>query len=397
VGRRLLFGIGNAAMNRKQRRAQGKTIKPSGRAVPDAAALHEAGIQAYRAGELEQAAALIAQAIAFNGAIPSFHYNLGIVFKALGRMEQAAASYERAIALKLDYVDAHNNLGNIFKALGRHDRARASFQRALQHNPGNADTHYNLGILACDLERRDEAVAHLRNYLECDPADRRGARLLLAHLGAGEAPEHASQAQMFHIYDVRARFWDREAYFGAALAADGLNRHAGPERLDILDIGCGTGLVGERLRGLADRLDGVDLSPTMLEKAKAKGVYDQLYQGDLASFMNGHEARYDAVVAAATLIHFGDLNPLFQAAGRCLRDKGLFVFTLFPLEGSAVDFAVASDYRLAQNGCFQHSTAYVERLAAETGFAVRELENAVHERDSNGSPVAGLAAVLGRG
>ena len=74
-------------MNRKQRRARGKTVKPSSGPVPDPVALHEAGIQAYRAGELERAAVLIAQAIAFNGTIPSFHYNLGIVFKPLPRCQ----------------------------------------------------------------------------------------------------------------------------------------------------------------------------------------------------------------------------------------------------------------------------------------------------------------------
>src|SRR5688572_30536850 len=98
-------------MNRKQRRAENKAGQPG-----DALALHEGGVQAFVAGDLDKAAALIAQAIAANGQMPDFHYNLAIVLKAQGKLKQAAASYSRAIALKPDYADAHNNLGNIRKS-----------------------------------------------------------------------------------------------------------------------------------------------------------------------------------------------------------------------------------------------------------------------------------------
>lgn len=386
-------------MNRKQRRAQGKANPPTMPAAhaagADPAGLHEAGIQAYNADDLDQAAALISQAVAGAPGIASFRYNLGIVQKARGRLEEAAASYERAIALKPEHVDAHNNLGNVLKALGRREHAKASFQRALQYNPDNADSHYNLGVLACDLGRPEEAVAHLRRCLERDPADRRGAKILLAHLGADEAPERTSQAQLSDIYNVRARFWDQERfYFGAALVADGLHRHAGALRLDILDIGCGTGLVGARVRDRAGLLDGVDISSAMLEKARTKNIYDGLFQADLASFLAQHENSYDAIVAAATLIHFGDLAALFQAVADALRGGGLFVFTFFPLAGP--DHGIASSIRLAQGGCFGHSPAYVERLAEETGFAVLELETVTHEHDPEGNPVLGTLAVLRR-
>jgi predicted TPR repeat methyltransferase len=393
-------------MNRKERRAQGHGQKKSARpaapvskAPPDPVALHEAGIQAYRAGDLGAAAALISRAIAFNGGMPSFHYNLGIVLKALGRLEEAAASYERAVALKPDHVDAHNNLGNVWKALGRREQARTSFEQALLYSPGNVDTHYNLGILCGDLGARDEAERHLRHCLASDPGDRRGAAILLAHLGAQRAPDRASQAQMLSIYDVRSQFWDQErSYFGATLVADGLRRQAASGALDILDIGCGTGLVGAQVCALAARLDGVDISLAMLEKAKAKGVYDGLFEADLAPFMAQREDSYDAVLGAATLIHFGDLEALFQAAARAARDKGLFVFTFFPLEApdASAGYAVASDARLAQSGCFQHSASYVERLAGETGFGVLELKSAIHERNPDGDPVWGIVAVLRR-
>jgi len=386
-------------MNRKQRRAQGQEKRKAGHTVPTTpgpAALHEAGIEAYRAGRLAAAADLIGRAIAAAGPMPEFHYNLGIVLKAMGRLEDAAASYDRAIALKPDHVNAHNNLGNVCKALGQTDKARTSFAQALTYNPDNADTHYNLGVLCGELGEKDQAEQHFRRCLAGDPHDSRGAGILLAHLGMGDTPERTPEAQLRSLYDTRSRFWDQEtAYFAPQLVADGLRRHAPHARLDILDIGCGTGLVGTLVRDLAGRLDGVDLSPAMLEKAKTKAVYDSLFQADLASFMAGHTGNYEAVLAAAALIHFGDLKGLFKAVAGFLRAEGLFVLTLFPDEtDEGTGYAVAASYRLAQSGCFRHSVPYLRLLAAETGFAVLELEKTIHEHDQNDKPVAGLLAVL---
>jgi predicted TPR repeat methyltransferase len=369
----------------------------------DPIALHSAGIEAFRAGHLEMAADLIAKAIAANEHMPEFHYNLAIVLRAQGKLKETAASYECAILLKPDYVDAHNNLGNVWKALGKWDEARACFERALLRKPGNTDTHYNLGVLCSDAGERDEAARHFHRCLDLDPDDSRGAGMLLAHLGLANVPERTPQAQLLTIYDVRSRFWDREStYFGHALVAEGFQKYAGTANLDILDIGCGTGLVGAQVRPLAGRLDGVDISLAMLEKARDKKIYDRLEQTDLLSFMSEHKDSYDAVLGAATLIHFGDLQAVFQAAALCLRDGGLFIFTLFSGEADVsnddgADFSVAASDKLAQSGCYTHSANYVARLAPESGFSVEMLKTAVHEHDSDGNPVAGLLVVLRRG
>jgi predicted TPR repeat methyltransferase len=380
-------------MNRKQRRSG----QPSSPTALDPIALHAAGVQACSAGQLELAANLIAQAIAANGTMPAFHYNLAIVLKAQGKLKAAAASYSRAIALKPDYADAHNNLGNIWKELGQLEKARMSFERALRLIPENANAHYNLGVLCSEAGQRDQAARHFDQCLAQDPDDSRGARILLAHLGLVEAPERTSSAQLQKIYSVRSQFWDRErSYFGHVLVADALKSHAGRADRDILDIGCGTGLVGVLVRPLARRLDGVDVSPAMLEKARAKTLYDGLFQTDLVSFMTDRQGCYDAVLAAAALIHFGELRALFRGSAQCLRDKGLFIFTFFPNETHGQDFAVAASDRLAQSGCFRHSTGYVERLARANGFSIQMLKPVLHERDQDGNAVAGILAVLQR-
>lgn len=387
-------------MNRKQRRAGKKADPSSSPAVEMAGArdpitLHSAGVQAFRAGNLKMATDLISQAIAANGDMPDVHYNLAIVLRAQGKLKEAAASYQRAILLKPDYADAHNNLGNVWKMLGKRDKARACFERALRCKPGNADTHYNLGIL-CD-DDRDEAARHFHRCLDQDPEDSRGVRMLLARLGSAMVPERTPQAQLLNLYDVRSRFWDQEAsYFAHACVAEALQEHLVHVRPDILDIGCGTGLAGGQIRHLASQLDGVDISHAMLEKARDKKIYDRLDQADLVPFMSARRVSYDVIVGAATLIHFGSLHAVFQAAAICLRDGGLFVFTLFPHDEKDADFAVASNDRLAQSGCYTHSIDYVERAAVENGFLAQMLKTVVHECDQDGNPIPGLLVVLRR-
>src|SRR6202044_1555187 len=113
----------------------------------------------------------------------------------------------------------------------------------------------------------------------------------------------------------------------------------------------GTGLVGALVRDLARQLDGVDMSPAMLERARDKQTYDRLHQDDMIAFMSAPPDGYDAIISAAALIHFGDLRPVFEAAARALRDGGIFVFTLFSSEAETVDFAAAAHFDLARHGC----------------------------------------------
>lgn len=49
--------------------------------------------------------------------------------------------------------------------------------------------------------------------------------------------------------------------------------------LDVLDLGCGTGLIGSWFKDYARKLVGVDVSPTMLDMATKKGCYHELRKG----------------------------------------------------------------------------------------------------------------------
>ena len=167
--------------------------------------------------------------------------------------------------------------------------------------------------------------------------------------------------------------------------------------LDVLDAGCGTGHVGLLIRDVANRLDGVDMSPSMLEKAREKKIYDNLYLSDLESFMKDHSNAYNIITCAATLIHFGDLSPVFSAAATCLKDDGLFVFTVFQNDSAqdGKEVSVIQMDGLERSGCFTHGRGYITRMAEIAGFVVERLNSEIHEY-SNGVPIMCLVATLRR-
>src|SRR5262249_49508804 len=146
----------------------------------------------------------------------------------------------------------------------------------------------------------------LNTYLERNPQDREGARLLLASLGNGPLPERASSEHLVRLYAERADNWDlgsssATGYRGAELVSSMLYRLIGQtEGLEIIDAGCGTGQVGILIANKARRLVGVDMSGPMLENAKAKSIYHQLYHDDLINVLKANIASFDAVICAAT-------------------------------------------------------------------------------------------------
>ena len=95
------------------------------------------------------------------------------------------------------------------------------------------------------------------------------------------------------------------------------------------DLGSGTGRTGAWLaaRGVGE-IDGVDLSPGMLEAARARGVYRSLHEAEVGA--TGLESgAYDLVVACLVDEHLADLRPLYAEAARLLAPGGRFVLVGF--------------------------------------------------------------------
>jgi predicted TPR repeat methyltransferase len=114
---------------------------------------------------------------------------------------------------------------------------------------------------------------------------------------------YASQgeAQLRERYDVWAADYDRdldELKWSAPQAGAERCAHFAKAGGEILDAGCGTGLVGVALATYGHiRIVGFDLSTGMLERSAERGVYSELHQGSLLDRLPFDDGRFASVVS----------------------------------------------------------------------------------------------------
>lgn len=145
-------------------------------------------------------------------------------------------------------------------------------------------------------------------------------------------------AELSKYYDDWATTYDSEVldtandYVGPVLTAAAALKAAGPSTIakgEILDAGCGTGLVGVALKRLgATKVDGLDISPKMLDIARQTGAYRDLETADLTRAMSTRDASYDVVVCAGTFTHSHVGPNALAEFVRVLRPDGFMAATI---------------------------------------------------------------------
>jgi predicted TPR repeat methyltransferase len=264
---------------------------------------------------------------------------------------------------------------------------------ATLQTPDDAERWVVLGDLAHILGRRDDARDAYEQYLELAPGDAEVEHILVSLRGE-PAPPRAPDDCIVQLYARFAEFYERNMrkeleYCGPEVLASALRREIGPATgLDVLDLGCGTGLAGPQLRPFARMLTGVDLSPEMAERAKATGVYDAVDIAEITAWLAQRRARdFDVIAACDTLIYFGDLGQVMRPAAARLREQGTFAFTVERGDGGS--------FSLTDSGRYVHSEQHIALAAAAAGFRIASIER-VTLRYEYGDAVEGLVAVLRR-
>jgi predicted TPR repeat methyltransferase len=260
------------------------------------------------------------------------------------------------------------------------------------------------GLAQEALGHNEDAATAWRQCLELDPADHFGARLDLARIGALPAEDAASEnfsgalfdgyAERFDSHLIEALQYRAPALLKAALARVCRQIERPFQFETVYDLGCGTGLMGEAIRGEIGFLAGCDLSPRMVEKARAKTqgngqpLYDKLAVAGLASFLASrpdHSA--DLVIAADVFVYLGDLTPAFAQSARVLKRNGLLAFTVQSHAGEGV--IVGEDRR------FAHAELWLRQKLSETRLLPVRIEEASTRQDRD-RPVPGLLVVAER-
>lgn len=287
----------------------------------------------------------------------------GHALERLQRFDEARAAFGRAAALQPQQAGAWHRLGLLQHRAGRLADALSSQDRVLALAPAHAAAWSQRGMLLQALGRDADAAAAFAHAIE-HGADPELHRFFLAALGREAGPASAPRGYVRSLFDDYAEHFDH--HLVEVLGYEAHQRLVAPltalqaQAFDsALDLGCGTGLCGPLLRPIVRRLQGVDLSQPMLDRAAARGVYDQLVCADLVELLRQTGERHDLVVAADVFIYVGDLAPVFAGVARVLRPGGVFCFTVEPADDDGPPVTLHAQLRYA------HSLPYLQGLAQQ--------------------------------
>jgi predicted TPR repeat methyltransferase len=300
----------------------------------------------------------------------------GLILNQLGRKQEALPAMQQAAKLMPNDAEAFNNLGVLFQELEQVAHAESCYRQAISVAPQNKRALNNLIDLLRPQDRRDELLPLLQQKLALEP-DNEDVRHQVAML-SGEQTDSAPAGYVATLFDGYADRFDAHLQNELGYAVPARMVELLSTRLNlasgwrVLDLGCGTGLVGEALGTRATQLTGVDLSAKMLDKARERGKYTRLVQADILAHMRQEPAgSVDVVVATDVFIYVGKMDEVVAQAQRLLAPGGVFAFSVEDLAQSQPSPSEADQlrgYRLEPSGRYSHGEAYLRQLAEHHGF-----------------------------
>jgi predicted TPR repeat methyltransferase len=267
-------------------------------------------------------------------------------------------------------------------------------QRAAELAGEDPEMWRSLGELAHIEGDRAAACRAYGRYLELEPDDAEVSHILVA-LSDESPPPRASDESVLCLYERFSGFYDESMrdeleYRAPELLMEALDQVMpfDPGGLDVLDLGCGTGLAGPLVRPWARRLDGVDISPPMIARSRERRCYDRLDTAELGEWLSSTERIYDLVLACDVFVYFGDLTAVFKSVERIVAPDGFFGFT--------VEKGASGGVTLTDSGRYTHDRRHIDAAAAGAGLHVAHSGERTL-RMEYGDPVTGIVTVLCRG
>jgi predicted TPR repeat methyltransferase len=343
------------------------------------------------AGEPHRAVEILQRALASGRGGLMTRLALGRAHLAAGNTDAALYELRTASGLGPGIADAALALGQALIAAGHLPAAVAEFERALRLDPKFAAARHALGLAWLEAGEPDRAIEILLTLSESTFAADAAEKLALAR--AMKVENRSPPGYVRHLFDQFSSDYDARMLGALDYRGHVILREladlvlADRSRLDILDLGCGTGLAGAEFAPMARRLDGIDLSPRMIELARGRGIYTHLSVADLETALAHKGAFYDLIVAADTLVYVGDLAPAFRGASQRLKPGGFLLATFERKDDPG--------YELGPKRRYRHSEHYLRHEAAQSALDIMGLLQCAPRTDAK-MPVEGWAAALQR-
>lgn len=354
------------------------------------ATMHLASVQASRDQVLEAMALAeqaLEQAASQTGDDIELLAKAASIAQRLFRYDTALTWLHRAEKLNPGDIVLRQQIGRTLSSSGDNVGAIGVYSDLLSQFPRNPSLLMDR-LRACIATRQlEQATIDAEALTSIDPTNEE-YRFYLA-IARGETPASQPRAIVERLFDSGADYFDRHLilllqYKLPEDVAKMIHQWHPDRKGDVLDLGCGTGLLGASLGPIHGVLVGVDLSMQMIEQAKLLGVYDSFHHVNIIDALQATpDNLYHVITALEVLNYVGDLSTVMPNARRILLPGGHFVFSCEAGADGDPKFALKDTYR------YTHQRDYVLQLVQAAGFEDIELEDRVL-RKNMGQPVLGF-------
>ena len=279
-------------------------------------------------------------------------YNdIAILQKRLGDLKGSIENYKKAININPKYFNANQNLGNLYRDLGDYDNAISSYQRALRIKPNDPQVTHMLNAVCGDSTSRPPS-----NYVE-------------------------------DLFDEYASFFEDSLtqkldYKIPSLISSYLKKNNHKTNKKIIDLGCGTGLLGFELNKYFDYIEGIDLSSSMIQEAKKKNVYNKLTKIGIIEYLSTEILDFDLFISLDVFIYIGEISDIFKLIKSRNKRKGKFIFS--------TEHNNKKDFFLEKTGRYSHSKKYIDNLCKKFDFQISSFKKTKLRKQSNHYVIGGI-------
>lgn len=305
-----------------------------------------------------------------------------------GATEMAIKHLRRGLTLVPNDMELRRMLAQDLSLLGQHEEALTLWNGLVADNPGNP---YALegrlqALQSAGLTTSQQAQADADALLALQPDN--AVYAYWQQLTQGQTPTQQPVEISRQLFDGMAQDYDLHmvgqlGYQLPKLVAEKIVQRHPDKQINVLDLGCGTGLLGVYLGRLNGFLIGVDVATKMVEQAARHQVYDRFHTVNLHDALQAtSDGLYHILTALDVFIYAGDLTQALPNAQRILLPGGVLYFSceIAPEDGP--------DMVLQANGRYAHKRSHIEALCAQAGLNA-EVQELVLRREA-GEPVPGL-------
>lgn len=333
--------------------------------------LHRAQ-KCHEAGALEEAASICEEVLKTDPNNADALYLLGSIYWGQRDPDTALDCFMRLLPIRPDY-DTHFYLGLVYMAKGELAESAESFKEALLLKPDDFTAHELLAGVYLRAQDFDSAIDCYRKAADIDPKNKE-IQFMLDSLTRSGRSDRAPKEHVKNLFDAYAPEYEehvsgvlksRVPHLVYKTVSDQLSA---TDKLTVLDLACGTGLVGAQFKSISKRLIGVDLSLQMIGLAKQKNIYDELVVADIVDAL-GCYSNIDLITCSDSLVYFGKLDEVFEKCHTCLAANGLFAFS--------IEKTSHYPYELLRLARFAHTKEYVDELTKSYKYSIMRCDEVV--------------------